>query len=249
MAADGLRAACLTTAGDNEAVDLDALDEKPIRYAISGGRGLDLAFHPVLPLVACLGPSGPILFDRETGKPRPDGVKYPTADLEDATFRRLWFSADGKGLLLDMKDASGKPYLYRAELNLSPAEIDAVGRRLANMASLGRNLLADRAPEPGNGDVPLAEIDAFKGGRGHGDVGPGNWPPIHQLRGGRAERPAIRHRLRRRRVRLHFHLCTLRGQSRRHLRLLPIGQRRRRGNEERAGQSPAHRPGARPGIA
>lgn len=168
MAPDGLRATCALKSGNSTTgMDLDALNGKPIEYATGGARSLDFAYHPVLPFVACLRPNGPMLFDRETGKPEPRALKDPmAADLKDATFHHLWFSADGKGLLLDMDAPSGDRYLYRAELNLSPDELDKVGKRLANMASLGRNLLVDGEAEAGHGTVPLAEIDAFKGGRG-----------------------------------------------------------------------------------
>ena len=166
MAPDGLRATCVSQIGVNEAMNLDALKDKPVGYAMEGGTILDLAYHPVLPLVACIGPTGPRLFQRETGQLQPNGVKYKTADFENATLRRLWFSADGKGVLLAMTDGWGKNCLYRAELDLSPIDLDKVRYRLANMTSLGRDLLVDNPPKPGNGTVPLAEIHALNGDRG-----------------------------------------------------------------------------------
>ena len=54
---DGMRATFLKTGTVNrEALDLDALDEKPVTYAGGNGIVLDLAYHPVLPLAACVGP-------------------------------------------------------------------------------------------------------------------------------------------------------------------------------------------------
>ena len=44
--------------------------------------------------------------------------------------------------------------------------MNKVGNRLANMASLGHELLAEQLPAAGKGSVPLAEIDAFRGDRG-----------------------------------------------------------------------------------
>ena len=164
MAPDGLRATCLRKSGGAEAWDLDDPDESTVQYAGGSQPPLDVAYHPVLPLAACAGPGLPMIFDRESGKPQPDILACPAADVQGATIRRLWFSADGKGLLLDMKTASGDRCLYRAELKLSPADLEKVRRRLANMASLGDELLADHVPEPGHGTVPLSEIDAFQGG-------------------------------------------------------------------------------------
>ena len=63
--------------------------------------------------------------------------------METAMLARLWFAADGKGLLVEMTSMSGDHLLYRVELKLSAAEIDKVRRRLANVASLGCDLLAD----------------------------------------------------------------------------------------------------------
>jgi S1-C subfamily serine protease len=163
LAPDGLRATCFVSSYRNYALNLDALDEKAPQYFLGEGA-IDLAYHPVLPLVACIRRSvGPELFDRETAKPQPGVLKCPAEDLRRAACRRLWFAADGKGLLLDVRAASGKCYLHRVELELSPADKDRLARRLPNMAALGRDLLVDGGP--GNGTVPLARIDAFKSGR------------------------------------------------------------------------------------
>ncbi len=151
---------------NREALDLDALDEKPVTYAGGNGIVLDLAYHPVLPLAACVGADFSIVCDRETGKLQADALKSAAADLQSARFQHVWFSADGKGLLFDMIAAGGEHLLYRAALNLSPADVNKVGNRLANMASLGHELLAEQLPAAGKGSVPLAEIDAFRGDRG-----------------------------------------------------------------------------------
>ncbi len=164
---DGMRATFLKTGTVNrEALDLDALDEKPVTYAGGNGIVLDLAYHPVLPLAACVGADFSIVCDRETGKLQADALKSAAADLQSARFQHVWFSADGKGLLFDMIAAGGEHLLYRAALNLSPADVNKVGNRLANMASLGHELLAEQLPAAGKGSVPLAEIDAFRGDRG-----------------------------------------------------------------------------------
>ena len=165
LAPDGMRATCLRTGHNAEALDLDQLNEKPVQYADASGPAL--AYHPALSLVACVESSGPIVFQRESGERQPASLQFPAADLLQARIHHLGFSADGRGLILDMDAASGGHYLYRAELNVPPADLDKVRRRLANMASLGRDLLADDVPEPGKGSVPLAEIDALGGDRGH----------------------------------------------------------------------------------
>lgn len=160
VASDGLRAACL----GNHTFNLETLDEKPREFEVEGGL-LDLAFHPALPLMACLGPKGPRLLERDSGQPDSHALKYRSAELEDAKFHRVWFSADGCGLLLDLEPFREGRSLYRATLDLSTEEQKTVAHRLAHLASLGRDLLAEHPPEPGHGDIPLAEIDAFKGDR------------------------------------------------------------------------------------
>lgn len=167
MAADGLRATILQPNATSAARNLDALDEKPVEYPLDDKQAWDFAYHPVLPLVACLRPTGPILFERETGQRRPKALKYSPKELEDATLHRLWFTADGRGLLVEARTMRSRGVcLYRAELDLSKAELNLIPQRLAKMTSLGRNLLVDRLPEPGQGSVPLSEIDALKGGHG-----------------------------------------------------------------------------------
>ncbi len=167
MAPDGMRATLIRAAGDNrEAADLDDLDAKPVAYSGGTGPVLDLAYHPVLPLAACVGQNFSFVCDRETGKLQPDALKTQAGELLNARYHHVWFAADGKGLLFDMTAASGEHFLYRAKLNLSTGELEKVRRRLANMAALGRDLLADHALPPGKGSVPLAHIDAFQGGHG-----------------------------------------------------------------------------------
>ena len=141
------------------------MDEKPVEYTGGNGLVLDVAYHPVLPLAACVGQNFFFVCHRETGKLQPNALKSP-AELQNANFHHLWFSADGKGLLFDVTTASGEHFLDRAELELSTADVEKVHRRLANMAKMGRELLADNTSPPGKGSVPLAEIDAFQGGRG-----------------------------------------------------------------------------------
>ena len=214
MAPDGIRATFLRANGDNrQASDLDALEEKPVEYAGVVGPVLDLAYHPVLPLVACIGRDSWIVRDRETGTLRPDALKSPAGELENAHFQHVWFTADGKGLLFDMRAASGEHVLYRAPLNLSDAEVSTARRRLANMAALGRELLGDHGTEPGKGSVPLAEIDAFQGSRGR-EMSAMEIGRVYRRRGRGAERSQFRHGIRRRQVGLHPHLPTACGSPR-----------------------------------
>jgi S1-C subfamily serine protease len=166
MALDGLRASIYRKGSTNEVLDLDSVDEKPIQCAAGSAPIEDIAYHPVLPWVACLGASGPMLFDRETGNQRTEGLPTSIADYPKAKFHHLWFTADGKGLLLDVHTAENKRFLYRIDLQLSPEDAEKVHRRLANMTSLGRDLLSEHDVMPGNGNIPLSAMDAFKGCRG-----------------------------------------------------------------------------------
>ena len=109
--------------------------------------------------MACVGPTGPKLFERETGKLLPGGVKYPAAELEDARFHRVWFSADGKSLLLEVTLPDVGRCLYRAELDLPPADQDRVGRRLTNgdrVRMVGSPMIGGRTIHPTKASCPVA---------------------------------------------------------------------------------------------
>ena len=64
---------------NRDGLNLDALDEKPVTYSggVPAGREndlaevvVDVAYHPVLPLVACVGNDFSIVCDRETAPRR-----------------------------------------------------------------------------------------------------------------------------------------------------------------------------------
>jgi len=166
MSSDGRRVNYLS-GGNMTAWNPAKLDEAPVTYTIEGPRqASDLAFHPVLPLVACIGPSLPLLFDRETGEPASGCLDLAADDLGGSKIHRLWFSADGKNLILDTS-LNEVHYLYQARLKLKTGESAKIDSRLAQQAA---DSVA--APAAGQGQtsatlVPLAQLDALKGGQVH----------------------------------------------------------------------------------
>ena len=207
MAPDGVRTTFIRTAGDNrEAIDLDALDEKPVDYAGGIGLVLDLAYHPVLPLAACVGLNFSIVCDRETGKSLPEALKSPAAELQNARFHRLWFSADGKGLLIghDRGDRRAFPLSRRIE---SLRRGNGQGPPSPGEHGFARPRSACRPrPRAGQGQRPPGGNRRLPRRPRPGDVGHGDRPLLYRRRGRRARRGRLRHRIRRRQVGLHPHL-------------------------------------------
>jgi hypothetical protein len=130
LSADGKRATYLSHRGypaltDNlGGWDPTDLSKLPTAYATKGVASTqDLAFHPGLPLVACPAKDGVAFFHRESGVPEKD--RAVLEDLAGETVKRVYFSADGKNLLVEI--ATGDiHYLLRVPLNLNQQEQEAV---------------------------------------------------------------------------------------------------------------------------
>ena len=162
ISADGKRAAYLSS-GDISAWNPQKLDDAPVTYRSEGPRqATDLAFHPALPLVACLGADGPLIFNRESGEPDADRLDAVAADLRDSKLHRLWFSADGNHLIVDTS-VNDIHYLYQAKLKLKAGEAATIESYLAASAADSE---AQSAASPAVPLVGLAQFDALKGGLG-----------------------------------------------------------------------------------
>ncbi|HET6252004.1 MAG TPA: hypothetical protein VFE47_30240 [Tepidisphaeraceae bacterium] len=96
------------------------LSKLPVNYNCKDGASThELAFHPLLPIVACCGKGEVIFFNRESGEkqePRIDEDK-----IAGETIERLYFSPDGKTLLVE-SGVDGIHYLHHLPLKLSPEE-------------------------------------------------------------------------------------------------------------------------------
>jgi S1-C subfamily serine protease len=166
MSADGKRVTYLS-GGNMTAWNPTKMEEVPVTYKIEGPRqASDLAFHPVLPLAACIGPSLPLLFDRETGEPESDRLDLTLGDLNGSKIHRLWFSVDGNNLILDTS-VNEVHYLYQAKLKLKAGEAAKIESGLAHWAAdSGDGLSASPGGQTNSALVPLAQFDALKGGKG-----------------------------------------------------------------------------------
>ena len=98
------------------------LKKIPVTYATNGkGTTYDLAYHPMLPLVASPGGSSAVFFHCETGDPEENRV-VPAASLAGAKVQNIQFSPDGKNLIFHAS-VGDVHYLVKASLRLSPAEV------------------------------------------------------------------------------------------------------------------------------
>ncbi|MCH8922533.1 MAG: trypsin-like peptidase domain-containing protein [Planctomycetes bacterium] len=100
----------------------------PVSYAVKGkGTSYDLAFHPVLPIVASPGSGSAVFFDRETGQELKDQLQLDAGEFEQEKINSIRFSPDGRNLIFSTT-VKEVPYLHRVALNLSAAERRKVGR-------------------------------------------------------------------------------------------------------------------------
>jgi hypothetical protein len=132
LSADGKRATFLSVTGfpegskDLAGWDVGDLRKLPVTYATKDAASTnDLAFHPVLPLVACYGKGTVVFFDRETGERQTGRIN--DAELADQNIDAVWFSPDGKSIILGTTVKSVR-YLYHLPLKLSAAEQEQVDR-------------------------------------------------------------------------------------------------------------------------
>ena len=133
------------------------LEKIPVTYAVKGkGTTYDLAYHPVLPLVASPGSGSAIFFHRETGDQEQDRLQLPAAGLGGEP-QSVQFSPDGKGLVFRVV-AGGVYYLQRAALRLNPAELRTLE------AEWKKHLAGDKQEKVPEEKVALKSLDALKGG-------------------------------------------------------------------------------------
>jgi hypothetical protein len=137
LSGDGLRVTYLSVVGSPEfsgnlvGWDPTDLEKVPVLYAIKDkARTDELAFHPFLPWVACLGNKTAIFFDRESGDELVDKLQH--YDFDEAKLNAMWFSSDGTALIFKIS-INDVHYLQRVELVLTEAErkaVDAARNRL-----------------------------------------------------------------------------------------------------------------------
>ncbi|HSI34220.1 MAG TPA: putative Ig domain-containing protein [Tepidisphaeraceae bacterium] len=135
ISADGKRAAYLSAtgfpAGSGNVGGWDPTDLRklPVAYLTKGAAtSRDLAFHPLLPLVAAPADGSVVFFNRETGAREPDRVEGADA-LVGAKVERAYFSPDGRNVLLQTTVGEVR-YLHALPLKLSAEEAKAMGGSL-----------------------------------------------------------------------------------------------------------------------
>jgi hypothetical protein len=106
------------------------LTKIPVSYSLKDkATTYDLAYHPVLPLVASPGSGSAVVLDRETGDVQERRLNVAADELADAKLHRVYFAPDGKHVILDTS-VNDVHYLFQAELRLTADE----QRRLATAA-------------------------------------------------------------------------------------------------------------------
>ncbi len=141
----------------------DPLDLKkmPVGYAIKGkATTYELAYHPVLPMVASFGKGTGVFFHRETGQLQENRLELPPEGLGDIKIHRIYFSPDGKNLLFDTS-VNEVHYLQKTALRLTRQELDAVARNADRPATAPPGVTAAKPVK-----VPLVKLDTFGGGEG-----------------------------------------------------------------------------------
>ncbi|MCE9544097.1 MAG: hypothetical protein K8T25_01020, partial [Planctomycetia bacterium] len=128
MSNDGKRVTYLSVVGYPEfsgnLAGWDPLDFKkmPATYSTKDvASASDLAYHPILPLVASPGSGSAVFFERESGDVQNDRLKNAEDLLAGAKPDRVYFSPDGRNLILDGV-VNEIHYLHKLPLNLSPEE-------------------------------------------------------------------------------------------------------------------------------
>jgi S1-C subfamily serine protease len=138
------------------------LKKIPVTYATKDkGTTYDLAYHPMLPLVASPGGSSAVFFHRETGDLEEDRAGQAAAALAGAKVHNIQFSPDGRNLIFHAS-VGEVHYLVKAPLRLSPAEVRTVEAEWQTPSPAGgRPRLEVTGEKP-----PLKALEALKGGPG-----------------------------------------------------------------------------------
>ncbi len=114
------------------------LKKIPVTYATKGkGTTYDLAYHPMLALVASPGGSSAVFFHRETGDLEEDRAALPAAALAGAKVLNIQFSPDGKNLILHAS-VGEVHYLVKAPCGSRPprfARLRRSGERRRTLAA------------------------------------------------------------------------------------------------------------------
>ena len=128
LSPDGKRVSYLTFTGyplyskNVAAWDTGDLEKRPVIYPCkeNGASCFWIAFHPQAKLAAVpIETGGVVCFDRETGEPIPNAVDLAYPTLGEVTVDRLYFSPDGRNILLECIGAEGR-FLRRAPLTRVP---------------------------------------------------------------------------------------------------------------------------------
>jgi S1-C subfamily serine protease len=141
--------------------DVNDFDKVPVSYAIKDKASTqEFAYHPHAPWVACLGPSGALLFDRETGDELTTALT--DVDFDGAKLHALWFAADGKALVFDTS-VNEIHYLHRVPLKLTPDQ----QRKFGELNKSATTVTPDvETKVPSKEKVALAALHALQGGKG-----------------------------------------------------------------------------------
>ena len=95
-----------------------------VTYVTNGKAScMSLAYHPVLPLVACLKGDGALFFDRKTGAESPNRLKLTAQGLGKVTVDNIQFSPDGTALVFVLSEPGRSWTLRSVLLNLNEAEV------------------------------------------------------------------------------------------------------------------------------
>ncbi|MDY3552954.1 hypothetical protein R5W24_002044 [Gemmata sp. JC717] len=100
-----------------------SFDKRPVGYPTKEHQASTawIAYHPTLGIAAVPAKAGVVCYDRETGDAQPKRADLTYPSLRDVTAKRVYFSPDGRHLLLECEDSGGRS-LRRVRLNLTPAE-------------------------------------------------------------------------------------------------------------------------------
>jgi S1-C subfamily serine protease len=142
-------------------------EKMPVSYQTKDrGTTYDLAYHPVLPLVASPGSGSAVFFHRETGDLEPDRLQLPdgAAGLGGETLKihRVYFSPDGKHVVFDTS-LNDIHYLQGVALRLKPEELRQIDAAVkAGGSSVGAEPVRPAPAEK----APLKALDSLAGGPG-----------------------------------------------------------------------------------
>lgn len=139
-------------------------DAAPVRYETKD-RGVtsELAYHPTLPWAASPGGGSAVLFHRETGAVLERKLLVTRQGVGADPVDRLYFSPDGRSLILQCRGGDSGRYLRRVGLKLDGSEL---ARAKAPIA-VPRGEPAAAKPK-----IAVTEFDALKAAATSGELTP-----------------------------------------------------------------------------